>query len=99
MEPEKVKKHPLKKFLSLFLKSDLPTVKRHFLMDVMVPKITELIVDGVKETADVLFYGESAPSKPKRSGTYVSYNNYSTWKCKSKFLWIIYRFKIHYLFS
>lgn len=78
MEPEKTKKHPLKKFLSLFLKSDLPTVKRHFIMDVMVPKITELIVDGVKETADVLFYGESAPSKQKqRPGTYISYNNYS----------------------
>ena len=78
MEPEKIKKHPLKKFLSLFFKSDFPTVKKHLIMNVAVPKITELFVDGIKETADVLFYGESAPSKPKqRQGTYISYNNYS----------------------
>ena len=74
----KPKKHPVQRFISLFLKSDLPTVKEHFIFKVMVPKITELIVDGVKETAEILFYGESAPKQTRRgTSTYVSYNNYS----------------------
>lgn len=82
MDPnEKSKGHPLKKFVSLFIKADYPTVKENFVMNVMVPKITEMFVDGIRETAEMIFYGQTT-TKPGRSksGTYISYNNFSNTK-------------------
>ena len=76
---EKNRKHPVKKFVSLFIKSDAKSIKEHFIFSIMVPKITELIVDGVRETAEILFYGDSVPQqKAKRSNTYISYNSISS---------------------
>lgn len=82
MDPnDNSKKHPVKKFVSLFIKSDLPSVKEHFIMDVMVPKITEMIVDGVRESAEMIFYGAANQKNSKsKSGTYISYNNFSSKK-------------------
>ena len=65
-----------RKLADVFLSEDAKNVKSYIITTVVIPAIKDTIVDIVKSSVDMLFYGETRSSNKKNGGTYVSYSNY-----------------------
>lgn len=78
----KVKKAPqsrLKRFTNLFFAEDLGEVKRSIVVDVVVPTVVDMIVNVIKNSAEMLFYGSTSSKsrQGKPQGSYISYNSFA----------------------
>ena len=69
------KKNSARKFADIFLAEDIGSVKDHVLMEVLVPAISNTILDIITNAANMVF-GKYSGNK-KRSGSRISYNRYS----------------------
>ncbi|MDR0918115.1 MAG: hypothetical protein LBM93_02535 [Oscillospiraceae bacterium] len=71
------KKNGVRKIIDIFINEDIGNVKTYVIFDVLVPTIKKAISDVVKNTTDMLLYGENT-SKNKTTASKVSYNKYYT---------------------
>ena len=71
------KKGELAKLRDVFISEDVANVRSSVINDVIIPKVKEIISDTVRNSIDMLLWGESGRSK-KTSGTYVSYRDFSS---------------------
>ena len=71
------KKGELAKLKDVFITEDVANVKSSVINDVIIPKVKEIISDTVRNSIDMLLWGETGRSK-KTNGTYVSYRDYSS---------------------
>ena len=69
---KKKKKNKVTKLTSVFLPEDVTSVKDYILQDALIPAVKKFITDSV----DMVLYGETG-SKKKRSGSFVSYRDFS----------------------
>lgn len=70
------KKSELSKLTGVLISEDASNVKSYIFTDVIIPAIADLIEDVVVNGIRMIIRGESGSSK-KRSGSYVSYRDYS----------------------
>lgn len=72
------KKKPIgKKLLGLFISEDVPNIKDYILYDVLIPTIRSTIVDTIKNTTDMMFFGKIQNSNRRNdTRSYTSYSNY-----------------------
>jgi len=75
----RTKKNDVRKLTDIFIAEDAKNIKDYVFMDVLVPAMKKAISDIVKDSIDMLFYGETRRSgnKSNSSGHYVSYRSYS----------------------
>lgn len=74
----KTKKNDVRKFTDIFISEDINNVKEYVFMDVLVPAIKKAISDVVRDSIDMILYGESGRNNRKTTnGNYVSYRSYS----------------------
>lgn len=73
----KKKKSVRKKFADLFFTEDIPNVKEYILYELLIPTIKDTIVEVIKNTADMMFYGKIRNNKKSGTGSYISYSSYS----------------------
>lgn len=69
------KKNNARKFADVFLSEDIGNVKDHVLMEILVPAISNTILDIITNAADMVF-GKYSGNK-KRKGSRISYSRYS----------------------
>lgn len=69
------KKNQVRKFADVFLAEDIGSVKDHVLMEILVPAISNTILDIITNAANMVF-GKYSGNK-KRNGSRVSYSRYS----------------------
>ena len=73
--PQTVKKTAFSKFGDRFLSEDRATVKSHLVNDVLIPGVTRVLADGLKDAVDIIFFG-SARRDRRPEGTFVSWRDY-----------------------
>ena len=77
----KTKKNEVRKITDIFIAEDVSNIKNYVFMDVLVPAFKKAVSDIVKDSIDMLFYGETRRSSngsgARRSGSYVSYSSIS----------------------
>lgn len=72
------KKSEARKIADMFISDDASNIKSLLLTDVIIPRITQLICDGVQYTCDVLFKGRrDAGSSGSYRTSYTSYSSFS----------------------
>lgn len=69
------KKNNARKFADIFIAEDIGSVKDHVLMEILVPAISNTILDIITNAADMVF-GKYSGNK-KRKGSRISYSRYS----------------------
>ena len=75
--PVKVKKPSAGRTIaSLMIADEIENVKKHILMDVVVPSVKKVISEAFSSGIDMLLYGEDIPSSKKGSASRVSYRSY-----------------------
>lgn len=75
----KVQKNNVRKLTDVFISEDASKVKSYIFMDVLVPAIKKAVCDIVIDGVNMVLWGNtSGKGRPKPSGTYVSYNSYSS---------------------
>lgn len=72
----KVKKNELRKFTDAFISEDAGNVKSYILTDVLIPAIKKVVSDIIKDSIDMILYGEIRGSKKRSVSDRVSYNKY-----------------------
>lgn len=71
------KKSDIQKFTDVFISEDIGNVKNYILMDVLIPRIRDTVVDIIKNSVDMIFYGgASGPSSKRSTVSKVSYSRY-----------------------
>lgn len=73
----KTKSNNARHLTNIFISEDAGNVKSYLFMDVFVPALKKLVSDVVRDGIDMLLYGKTGGDKNRKSGTYVSYSNYS----------------------
>lgn len=73
----KTKSNNARHLTNIFISEDAGNVKSYLFMDVFVPALKKLVSDVVRDGIDMLLYGKTGGDKSRKSGTYVSYSNYS----------------------
>lgn len=73
----KTKSNNARHLTNIFISEDACNVKSYLFMDVFVPALKKLVSDVVRDGIDMLLYGKTGGDKSRKSGTYVSYSNYS----------------------
>lgn len=74
----RTKKNEVRKLTDIFIAEDTKNIKDYVFMDILVPVAKKAITDIVKDSIDMLFYGETGRGKKSSGGsTYVSYRSYS----------------------
>lgn len=71
------KKTEIQKLKDVFISEDIGNVKSYILKDVLVPRIRDAIVDIIKNSADMIFYGSTRRSSSSGSrpvASKISYN-------------------------
>lgn len=71
------KKSDIRKFGEVFIAEDVSNVKSYVLFEVLGPTIKKAVSDIVKNSVDMLLFGEVRDNKRRASGDYVSYRSYS----------------------
>lgn len=66
------KKSELRKFADIFIPEDVANVKSYILLDVVVPKVKQVI----EEVVSTILWGESGRSKKGTAASKVSYRSY-----------------------
>ena len=69
------KKNNARKFADIFIAEDIGSVKDHVLMEILVPAISNTILDIITNAADMVF-GKYSGNK-KRKGSRISYSRLS----------------------
>lgn len=69
------KKNQARRFADVFLAEDIGSVKDHVLMEILVPAISNTILDIITNAANMVF-GKYSGTK-KRNGSRISYSRYS----------------------
>lgn len=71
------RKKPLgKKLVNLFISEDIPNIKDYILYEVLIPTIRTTVVDTIKNSTDMLFFGK-VQGKNSGQKSYTSYSSYS----------------------
>lgn len=71
------KKSEIRKFTDVFISEDVGNVKSYILMDVLIPRIKDTVVDIIKNSVDMIFYGgNSGHSERRPTAAKISYNRY-----------------------
>lgn len=73
----KTRKNDFRKIASVLISGDGKSVKDHLIMDVLVPKVKNIIVDLVQDGISILIYGQTSTRKSSNSpASKVSYRSY-----------------------
>lgn len=74
------KKSELRKLKDAFIAENASDVKTHIFSDVLVPELKRLLLNIIKDGADMIFNGHvtRGDGRDRFSSGYVSYNNYSS---------------------
>lgn len=62
-----------RKFKETFIKSDLRSVTRYVISDVLVPSVINMFVDSVKQSVDRMFYGDRAVRRSMYGPSRITY--------------------------
>lgn len=73
------KKSEVQKLANMFISDDASNLKSLLLTDVIIPRITQLVCDGVQYACDVIFKGRRDGGSNRSYGTsYTSYSSFSS---------------------
>lgn len=70
------KKTEIQKFADAFISEDVSNVKSYICKDVLVPAIKKLVTDIIKDSIDMILYGEVRGGDKRSRVDRVSYNKY-----------------------
>lgn len=70
------KKSEVRKFADVLVSEDIEHVKSYIWMDVLIPTIKNTIAEIVKNSVDMILFGETRKSNKRPSASKVSYNRY-----------------------
>ena len=70
------KKNEMPKLGDMFISEDASKVKSYILMDVLAPTIKKAISDIVKNSVDMILYGEAGQNNKRTYASTVSYRDY-----------------------
>ena len=70
------KKTEMQKFADAFISEDASKVKSYIFTDVLIPAVKKVVSDIVKDSIDMLLYGEVRSSTKQSRVDRVSYNKY-----------------------
>lgn len=70
------KKSEMRKFADVFISEDVTNVKSYIIMDILIPTIKNTISEVVKNSIDILLFGESRRSDRRSVASKVSYSRY-----------------------
>ena len=70
------KQSGLRKISDIFIAGDIHSVVSYAISDIVVPSVTKMICDVIKNGADMIFYGEEGRSKHSSVSNRVSYRKY-----------------------
>lgn len=70
------KKNEIQKFTDAFISEDAANVKSYIFKDVLVPAIKKVVSDIIKDSIDMILYGEVRGSAKRPTADRVSYNKY-----------------------
>lgn len=70
------KKNEIQKFADAFISEDAGNVKSYIFSDVLVPAIKKVVSDIIKDSIDMILYGEVRASNKRPAADRVSYNKY-----------------------
>ena len=75
------KKSGVRKFTDSFVSEEASNVGSYILTELIIPTVKQTIVDGIKNSAEMIFLGRVSSDRGSRrvgsSSSYVSYNRYS----------------------
>ena len=74
------KKSGVRKFADSFVSEEAANVGSYILSELIIPTVKQTIVDGIKNSAEMIFLGKVSDRNSRRVGSsasYVSYNRYS----------------------
>lgn len=70
------KKSEIQKFADAFISEDVNNVKSYICRDVLVPAIKKVVSDIIKDSIDMILYGEVRGNEKRSKVDRVSYNKY-----------------------
>lgn len=70
------KKSEMRKFADVFISEDVTNVKSYILMDILIPTIKNTISEVVKNSIDILLFGETGRSERRSAASKVSYSRF-----------------------
>ena len=72
------KKSELHKFTDVFVSDDVSNVKTYIIEDILVPEIKKIISNIVRDSIDMILYGDTQKKRSSSGASYVSYRDYSS---------------------